>query len=134
MESLVRQRGLFASIGQLLNRLPNSRNKEALQSSMSLTLSFCFTGKRFVRVDPARSASLSMGPLMKPFSTSFMVAANRLRSVSLSPEHCTDSKRTSGLRFETFLGSSQVILAGRNFRLKTPDLGSQVKTFLDVVD
>ncbi len=90
---------------------------------MGLTLFFCFTGKRFVRVDPAGSSSL-LGPLMKPFSTSFMVASKRLRSVSLSPELCTDSKRTPRLRFETFLRSSQVMLAGRNFWLKTPDLGS----------
>ena len=48
-----------------------------------------------------------MGPLMKPFSTSFIVAAKRLRSVSLSPELCTDSKRTPRLRLETFLRSSQ---------------------------
>ena len=33
-----------------------------------------------------------MGPLIKPFSTSFTVAAKRLRSVSLFPELCTDSR------------------------------------------
>ena len=90
---------------------------------MGLTLFFCFTGKRFVRVDPAGSSSLHMGPFMKPFSTSFRVAAKRLMSTSLSPELCTDSKRTSRLRLETFLRSSQVTLAGQNFWLKTPDLG-----------
>ena len=54
-------------------------------------------------------------PLDETFSTSFRVVARRLRSISLSPELCTDSKRTSQLRLETFLRSSQVILAGRNF-------------------
>ena len=77
-----------------------------------------------MRVDPTGSSSLSMGPLMKPFSTSFIVAAKRLRSISVSPELCTDSKRTPRLRLETFLRSSQVMLAGRNFWVKTPDLGS----------
>ena len=73
-----------------------------------------FHGKRVVRVDPTGSSSLSMGPLMKPVSASFIVAAKRLKSVPLSPELCTDSKRTPRLRLETFLRSSQVMLAGRN--------------------
>ena len=71
--------------------------------------------KTFVRVDPPGRHSLPMGPWIKPFSTSFKVVAKRLSSVSLSPELCTDSRRTSRLKLETFLRSSQVVLAGRNF-------------------
>ena len=53
---------------------------------MGLTVFFCFTGKRFVKVDPDGKLFLSTGPSVKPFSTSLIVAAKRLLSVSKSPE------------------------------------------------
>ena len=62
---------------------------------------------------------------MNPFSTSLTVASYRPRSISESPALWTVPSRASRPRSETFLRSLQVMLAGRNLWLKTPDVGRE---------
>ena len=90
---------------------------------MGRTLFFCFTGKRFVKVDPGGRDDWHTGPSRNPLDTSFMVASKRSWSSSGSPELCKDSIMTDLLISDTFLRSSQVILAGLNFWEKTPERG-----------
>ena len=53
-----------------------------------------------------------------------MVASKSPRSSSGSPELCNDSIMTDLLGSDTFLRSSQVMLAGLNFWEKTPERGN----------
>ena len=94
------------------------------------------TGKRFVKVDPAGCSSLPMGPCMNPFSTSLRVASKRLQPKHLSPELCTDSRRTSRPRSDTLL-KIMARHAGRP-KLLSEDPGSgqgscEVKAFLQII-
>ena len=101
----------------LTKRDPNTYRLLVRQSHHSGDVIYGLTGKRFVKVDPAGSSAFSMGPCMKPFSTSFKVASKRLMSNSLSPELCTDSRKKVRDPSQIFTGH-----AGLNFWEKTKPL------------
>ena len=71
--------------------------------------------------------------LEAPTSTSFKVAAKRITSNSLSPELCTESKRTVRPRSETLLKSSQDMLAGSGLLGENPRESScEIKNSFEV--